>query len=372
MKALKFSKTVKAALAGVAVTGLALTLGACSTGTETTEETAASSAPIPMEADGDITWYTWEGFVAPEIVESFETEYGVTVNFEYFDSEETMLQRLASGAEYDLINGSSAHMQRTLDAGLVQPLNWEEIDTSDLLPYFQEPWYDNGEVRYTAPYGAGPTGFLYKPAVITNNTDSWEAFWSNPQASGRITVLPQQVETIGMSLVNLGYDLNSDDPAEVEEAVDALLEIKPDLAAMSNDTVNDVLQDRADLIQTWTGSAYSAMTQVENPEEWSFTIPQDQTPLGTNLLMVGANAKAPGTAQLMIDWLLRPENSAANTEWSGYYFGTNASAAKMEELTADFPFLSIPDDFWETAKWKVSATGERLDLWTEQWNRFRA
>jgi spermidine/putrescine transport system substrate-binding protein len=367
------SRTRRAVLAGATSLVLLAGIAGCADGrtAETGGDASAEAGTIPLEADGDITWYTWEGFVDPAVVDAFEAEYDVTVTEEYFDSDETMLQKLATGLPYDVVTSNSAYMERALAADLLQPINWDALDKSDLLPYFEAPWYDDDEARYSAPYGYGPTGFLYKKDVVTE-TDSWDAFWNSPEAAGRITVLTQAEETIGMALLSLGYDLNSDDPDEIAEAVDKLLELKPDLAAISSSTSEDALQDRADLMQTWSGSAYYTLTQLENPEEWAFSLPENQSPLGVDLLTVGANAESPGTAMLFLDWMLQPENSAANATYTGYYFGTQASSDAVDVLTEDYPFLRLEDDFYDDAQWKESATGERLQILTEQWNRFKA
>lgn len=351
-------------LAGAAIIGL---LSGCAG----SGPSAAPQTPIAMVADGDITWYTWEGYVDPEVVSSFEAEYGVKVNLDYFDSDEAMVQKLAAGAPYDVITNNSAYLDRTRQAGLIRPLNWDELDTSDLIPYFEAPYYDNGDERYSIPYGVAPTGFLYRKDVVSDPA-SWDALWNSPEADGKITVLPQAEETVGMALLSLGYDLNSSDPDEIKQAVDKLLELKPDLAALSSSTNEDVVQGRALIAQTWTGQAFQTLQELPDPENWGFSLPADQSPVGADVLTIGANAKAPGTAQLLLDWMLKPENAAKNSAFHGYVNGTEAGNEALAAKTADYPFLQIPDSFWDTALWKVSPTGDRLDVLTQQWNRFKA
>lgn len=241
---------------------LAVVLGGCAS----TAPAASTDGPIEMVADGDITWYSWEGYVDPDVLSSFEEEYDVTVSLEYFDSDETMVQKLASGAPYDVITNNSAYIGRTLEADLIRPINWDELDTSGLIPYFESPYYDDGDERYSIPYGVAPTGFLYRKDVVDDPT-TWDALWNSPGAAGKITVLPQAEETIGMALLDLGYDLNSDNPDEIAEAVDKLLELKPNLAALSSNTNEDILQGRALIAQTWTGQAFSTLSALEDADD---------------------------------------------------------------------------------------------------------
>lgn len=354
-----------------ATAAIGLGLAAVLVGCAGTDAGAPSGDPIELVADGDITWYTWEGYVDPDVLAGFEAEYDVKVSMEFFDSDETMVQKLASGAPYDVITNNSAYIDRTREAQLIRPINWDALDKSDLIPYFEAPYYDDEEVRYSIPYGVAPTGFLYRKDVV-DDPSTWDALWNSPKAAGKITVLPQAEETIGMALLDLGYDLNSDNPDEITEAVDKLLELKPDLAALSSNTNEDVLQGRALIAQTWTGQAFSTLSQLEDAENWGFALPENQSPVGADVLTIGTNAKAPGTAMLLLDWMLKPENAAANSAYHGYVNGTKSGNASLAELTADYPFLQIPDEFWETALWKLSATGERLEIVTQQWNRFKA
>ena len=54
---------------------------------------------------GTLTIYTWEGLFPQEILDGFEKETGITVNYQNFDFDETMLAKLeaAEGGDYDLV-----------------------------------------------------------------------------------------------------------------------------------------------------------------------------------------------------------------------------------------------------------------------------
>lgn len=354
-----------------AVASLSLAFLAVGCSTAGSSESISQTDPIVVEPDGDVTWFTWESYVDPEVVSEFEDEYGVEVSLEFFESDDTMIQKLATGLPYDLITNNSAYMHRSIEGGLIRPVELDDLENiGELEEFFETPPYDSGETRYSVPYGLSSTGILVRTDKGIE-IDGWNTLWNAAETvPGHVTVLPQTEETIGMSLIRQGYDLNSEDPAEVQEAVDELIALKPGLLQISSDAEGDVLGGSAWAVHTWPGTAYRIMNQVPDPENWEFIQPEEGVPFGGDVLTIGANADSPGSAMLLMDWLMRPENVERNVAYTGYPNGTVVGDAKYSELVAEFPFLNMGSDVYENADWKESAVGERLGIYTEQWNRF--
>lgn len=336
------------------------------------DSTADVTAPIKAEPDGDITWFTWAEYVDPAVVEGFEKKYGVKVQQTYFDSDDAMIAKLAAGLPYDVITTNSAYMTRAIQGKLLRPYDITALKNYDeLVDYFRNPAYDSGELRYSVPYSGGPTGIVYREDKV-KVTGSWNDLWNNPEAKGHIYVLDQIEETIGLSLLRQGASLHSDNPDEVAAAVDELIKLKPQLGGISTDTQNNVASGNAWIHHAWSTDAYMLMTNSPVADKLNFQTTREGVPFGMDLLSIGAKAKSPGTALLFIDWLLEPENSAANVRYVGQLAGTKTGDATYREVVKDFPSLQLPENFYETAQWKESLTGARQQLWTQQWNRFKA
>jgi spermidine/putrescine transport system substrate-binding protein len=353
-------------LAAVAGIGLA----ACGGSDSATPKAAGPS--VKPEIDGDITWFTWAEYVDPDVLAGFESEYGVKVNQVNFDSDDTMLQKLAAGLEYDLVTTNSAYMFRAIQGGLLLPLDIEALKNGgELLPYFQAPAYDNGEQHYSVPYSGGPTGIIYRTDKFTG-TESWNDLW-DADTAGKVFVLDYVEDTIGASLLRLGHDLNSGDADEVAAATDELVALKPRLGGISNDTRNNVTTGNAWVHQAWSTDAYSVMIDPEYGDKVEFEqTSKDGVPFGMDLLSIGAKSKSPGTAMALIDWLLMPENQEKNVTYIGQLTGTKTGDEVYRNLVKDFPSLQVPEDFYENATWRESLAGDRLQLWTQHWNRFKA
>ncbi|WP_148571927.1 ABC transporter substrate-binding protein [Nocardioides caldifontis] len=355
-------------LAAAATMGLA----ACGDDTKTAAAGKSAKATVKPKPDGDLTWFSWADYVAPEVVEGFEKEYGVKVTFDAFDSDDTMLQKLAAGLPYDLVTTNSAYMYRAIQGGLLLPLEISALKNGgEILPYFEKPAYDNGDQLHSVPYSGGPTGIVYRTDQLTG-TESWDDLWELGE-DGKVFVLDYVEDAIGASLLRLGYDLNSADAAEVEEATNELVALKPRLGGISNDTRNNMSTGNAYIHQAWSTDAYAVMTDGKYADKIAFQqTTEDGVPFGMDLLSIGANAKAPGTAMAMIDWLLRPENQEKNVTYIGQLAGTRTGDEVYRDVVKDIPSLQVPENFYETAQWRDSLEGERLQLWTQSWNRFKA
>ena len=143
--------------------------------------------------------------------------------------------------------------------------------------------------------------------------------------------------------------------------------------ASSNDARANVGNGDAWIHHTWVPDAFYLMSQSRFADRLEFELTTKQgVPFGMDLLSIGANAKAPGTAMLFIDWILSPEMSARNAHFTAQLTGTTAGDAAYREATAKFPTLAVGDDYYQSALWRESATGARKQLWTQQWNRFKA
>ncbi len=358
-------RSVLAGLAGAAA------LAGC--GNNSVSAPQSATPTIEPEVDGDLTWFTWEGYVDPSVVSAFEDKYGVRVKITPYDSNDTMLQKLAAGLPYDLVTNNSAYMPQSVQGGLLMPIALDAMTHGDqVVDYFRKPAYDNGSNLFSIPYSGGPTGILYRTDKMTP-TESWNDLWENEEASGHIFLLDYQPDAIGASLLRNGVDLNSDDPDEVAAAVDRLIELKPRLGGVSNDTRTNVGNGDAWIHHAWVPDAFGLMTDSKYADQLDFELTTEEgVPFGMDLLSIGANAQSPGTAALFMDWILSPKMSAKNVQYTGQLAGTTGGDAAYADVMKDYPALIVPESYYETALWREAATGPRKDLWTQQWNRFKA
>ena len=111
----------------------------------TTVAGVAGEAPAcePGQTDGDLNLCNWSEYIDPRVAHCLEEEAGVAVSETFYDSNETMLAQIQTGAVYDLIVPSDYMVEIMITDGLLLPLQKDAIPNIDnLAEEFQAPPYD--------------------------------------------------------------------------------------------------------------------------------------------------------------------------------------------------------------------------------------
>jgi spermidine/putrescine transport system substrate-binding protein len=363
---------------GIGLAG-ALALAGCGSSSPGTGSTAAASAPpkpkVKPKVDGDVAWLTWAQYIPPVVVSSFEKEYNVKVTQSFMTDDEQYVQKLAAGEPFDLITSNSAYLPQSIGGHILQTFDPGDLKNFDqTIPFYRHPFYDDGQYRYTVPYGYGPTGIMYRSDKVTHITHTWSDLWNNPEAAGHTYILDQVEETIGMSLIRNGNYLNSGSPTQVQNAAQQLINLKPRLGGITTNIQALVGSGQAWLMHAWGTNTFQGIQQSKTPENIKFYLPTDGAPVACDCLSIGANAKAPGSALLLMDWILKPENNAALGKYAGQKTGSYGGNAAFNESIKNYPMFQFNDQevLSNRKNWKIAPTGVRLSLYNQQWARVTA
>lgn len=257
-------------LAVVAV--FSLTLAACGGGAKPVEGEIVTSTgfvcppPEPrMEVTSkELNLFVWTEYFPPELMECFEQVYGITINRDEYSSNEEMYAKLeAGGTNYDLVLPTDYIVTPMIRQGLIQELdkgklpNLVNIDKGYLdLPF------DPGN-KYTIPYLGGIDAIVYNSDTVESPPTSWNDLWK-PEYANRMVFIDDSRVVIGMTLLTLGFDPNSTDPAELEQAKVKVAELIPNVKLFDSDSPKTaIIAGDVDLGIVWTGEAILA--QQENP-----------------------------------------------------------------------------------------------------------
>ena len=195
---------------------LALSLTACGGG---------SSA----EKKGEVNVYNWGEYIDESIFSDFTAQTGITVNYQTYDSNESLYGKLAGGATgYDVIIPSDYMIGQMIEEDMLEPLDFANIPNfDDVDPSLKNPEYDP-ENLYSVPYMTGILGIIYNSTMVdpADDMETWDALW-NEKYSGDILMFNNSRDAIGIALKKLGYSYNTTDPAQITQAVDLLTQQAP-------------------------------------------------------------------------------------------------------------------------------------------------
>lgn len=297
---MKRSKAILSALAGAVVLFAGLT--AC--GKKAGEEPAAAQ---PKEA-GKLNIYIWSAYLPKEVIDKFAAETGIKVNFDTYDSNEALLEKLQSGvADYDLVVPSDYMVRILVAEKLVQPLDHAKLpNLANLDPRFLDKEFDPKN-QYSMPYFFGTTGFGYNKAKL-GPLDSWQALF-DPKHKGRILMLDDMREVFGAALKSMGKSLNEKDPAVLRQAADLLKKQKKLVATYnSGDFANILAAGDVDIAHGYNGQL--AEVVAKEPEKLAYVVPKEGATLWMDNVCIPAKARNLENAYRFLDYIMGAEVNA--------------------------------------------------------------
>ncbi len=293
-----------------------------------------------------LTVFNWGDYIDETVLEDFEKEYDVKVNYTYFATNEEMYVKLKSGGtNYDVIFPSDYMIARLIKEDMLH-----KIDMSKITNYhhigdeFKNLDYDPNN-EYSVPYMWGTLGIVYNTTMVDDPVDSWEILW-NPKYEKQIFMLDSQRDSIAVALKKLGFSLNTRNEAELEAAKQELIKQRPLVLSYVGDEVKDkMVGGEAALAVVWSGDAVAM--KWEN-EDLAYSIPKEGSNLWFDAMAIPKTSQNKEAAELFINFMTDPEIALRNAEYIGYST-PNITAWEMldEEIKYDedaYPALDSLDN----------------------------
>ncbi len=293
-------------------------------------------------AGGRLYVYNWTDYLAPEVVKRFETETGIAVTVDTYDSNETLLAKLKGGsAGYDVVVVTSDFVPIFIEQGLVQKIDGKALPHfSGIEARWRGPAWDPANA-YTVPFHWGVTGYAVNTARVPGSFDSLATLFDPPpEARGKVAMLGAASEVMSMAELALGLAPCQTDSAAMKR-VDALLAAqKPSVEVYNSDGIPERLASGEALIeQAWNGDA--ARARLLNPAI-RFVFPREGVAGWMDNLAVPRDARDPENARLFLDFMLRPDVIALNSNFTHYANAIVGSDAFLGEEMRTAPELKLP------------------------------
>lgn len=357
---------------------LAPVIAACTTGGSTPVATGSAApstgtgpsatpaaTPVPT-AEPELFIYNWTDYLADEVIDSFEAKYKSKVTQSFFSTTDEMYAKLGEdGGGYDLSFPISVDVPDMVERGVIRKLDKTLLtNIGNLGKEWANPGYDPGN-EYTIPYMWWTTGVGYDLARIPEELTSSTALW-DPRWSQHILMLEDWQEVFGLALIQLGYSANTDNTAELDQALARLVAQKPLVRDYSTDTITSMTSGDMWIGHIWGADRFAIAETVPN---FTYYIPEEGGVKGSDTVATFSGSPHPIAAQLFINHLLDAENSAANTNLI-YYMGPNAAAKEFidPEILADptiNPEQEIVDKLEELLNLSQDVRDEYLSRWQE-------
>jgi spermidine/putrescine transport system substrate-binding protein len=283
-----------------------------------------------MEPETNTTFkiFNWIDYLWTKKLRQFGEQYNVEVEYTTFYNSETAVERIRSGElDVDVYFPTYDYLPRLVAAKLMQPLNHDYIpNIKNLWPSIQSPFYDRGS-KYSVPYTIYTTGIEYlSPEVAKPPADydnPYDIFW-DPANAGKVGLYDEYREVFSMTLLRNGVeDINTTDPAAIEQAKQDIIEIfeKTDARLTINGAYARLPTGAFHVHQSWSGDTVAAQYYTANgykASDLGFWFPGSGGVIGNDMMAIPKTAKNPVLAHLFLNYMLDDAVALANFGWVGY------------------------------------------------------
>lgn len=247
----------------------------------------------------------WTSYIPDEIIEEFEEESGIRVNYSTYSSNEELLAKLTSSQEgtYDVAFPSDYMVDLLISKDMLEPINRERLPNSvNIREQFLGQPYDK-ENKYSLPFLLATTVFLYDSSIV-DNISSYKDL-QKPELKNNLVLLDDQRIVIGAMLNATGHEMNDTRADHLEESLEFFNKIKPNIKAFDSDSPKTFfITKEVDAGLVWNAEATLAM--AENPDLRS-AYPEEGFALSMDNYVVLKGSKNLDSAHEFIDFLLRDD-----------------------------------------------------------------
>jgi putrescine transport system substrate-binding protein len=374
--------TIRAGLVGLAAT---IALAGCGK----KEEAPAAAAQAPAAAPAEekvVNVYNWSDYIDPKMLEAFTKETGIKVNYDVFDNNEVLQTKLLAGnTGYDVVVPSASFLEIQIKAGVFRKLdrsklpNWKYLDPN-ILQRLER--HDPGN-QYAVNHMWGTDGIGYNVKKVQAidpkaPVDSWTLIldpkWAAKFKDCGISVLDAPDEVVGVVLAYLGKDPNSENPDDLKLAEDLLMKIRPYIRMIhSSQYIDSLANGELCVVLGWSGDILMAKQRAIDAGqgvEISLSVPKDGTIIWFDNYAIPADAPHPDNAHAFINYMMRPEVAAANSNLVHYANGNAASVALLDPSVRDDPGVYPPAETMAKLFPNLARSPDFTRLLNRTWTRF--
>jgi putrescine transport system substrate-binding protein len=342
------------------------------------------AGPVLGDEEKIVNVYNWSDYIDESVLADFESETGIHVVYDVFDSNDMLETKLlAGGTGYDVVVPTGSFLARQIQAGV-----FRELDRSK-LPNLSNMWdvvsqrvakYDPDNA-HSINYMWGTTGIGYNQGMIQERmanapVTSWDMVF-DPEVLGRfaecgVHMLDASDEMIPAALNYLGEDPASQDVAVIRKAESVLLAIRPYIQKFhSSEYINALANGDICLAVGWSGDVLQAADralEADNGVEVHYVIPDEGALMWFDQMAIPVDAPHPDNAHAFLDFMMRPEVAAKASNYVYYANGNKASQALLnEDVIGDpaiYPSEEVIAKLFTISPYTARTQREVTRLWT--------
>ena len=318
----------------------------------------------------------WGEYVANDSVnfldvnEDFEKLTGIKVNYTLFASNEELYTKLKSGgASYDLIVPSDYMIGKMIGEGMLLKLDFDNIPNYRHIDEKYKNTNFDPKNEYSVPMYWGVVGIIYNTTMVDEeDLTGWNILWNEKYADNML-MFSNSRDAFAISLLDLGYEFNTTNEAEIEEAAGHLRAQKPIVQAYVMDEIYDKMEGGEAAVAPYYNG--DAVLMMDVNEDLDFFLP-DNTSIFIDSFCIPSGAKNKEAAEMYINYMCESTVAAANSYYVGYSTPHMGAMELLDEELVENEIAYPDEEFIGSLEALLTLPAETTSLTAALWTDIMA
>ena len=322
---------------------------------------------------------SWGEYIDESLIEQFAAQTGITVNYQTVSDNETLYSQLKTGgADFDVVVPSDYMVARLIAEDMLAEIDYSNVPNFDLIDQrFKNLSYDPVN-KYTVPYTWGTVGIIYNTTMVDEPITSWSAMF-DPKYAGEVVMIRNSRDALAAGLLYLGYDVNTTDTAQIQEAYQLLADAKAQgvYQGFYMDEIFQKMEGGNAAITMYYAGDYLSM--LENNPDLAFVVPEEGSNWFVDAMCILKDARNKTEAEEWINFIASTDCNLANMDYI-WYASPNAEALEQypdyyletyeEELDPGiYEIMAAPEETLERCTLYRNLPAEILKLYNDLWTK---
>jgi len=315
-----------------------------------------------------INVYNWGEYIDQSVLDDFEAETGIKVNYTTYASNEEMYSKIVSGAaSYDVIIPSEYMISKMISEDLLHELNFDNIPNYKYIGEEYRGLSYDPEEKYSVPYTWGTVVIVYNTKYVDEEDvadESINLLW-NEKYAGNILMFDNPRDAFALAHIKLGHSMNTTNPEDWYEAAEELKKQKPIVQAYVMDQIFDkMLNEEAYIAAYYAGDA---MTMMDENENLAAYVPREGANMFFDSMCVLKSSRNKEAAEKFINFMCETEIAVRNAEEVWYAIPHTAAYEALDPEQREDPLVYPPKEVLDKCEVFINLNKETLVLQSELW-----
>ena len=331
--------------------------------------------PAGAMAQEVVNVFNWEDYIDESVLELFEQETGIHVNYMCFTQNEDMIVQVeANPGAFDLVFPSEYMVERLMNKGLLAEINYDNIPNFQYIAdNLKNPSYDANNA-HSVPYMWGTLGILYNTELVDDPVESWGILFEEQYQEkyrNSVFMMDSLRDGLGLALRYLGYSMNSNNFVELNAAKDLLIAQKQSgvVKAYQMDEIKDkMVAGEGALAVMYSGDAQYS---IDLNDKLAYAVPREGSNIWVDCMVIPQSAKNKENAEKLIDFLCRPDIAQMNCEYIWYSSPNTAAIELMGEEYTENSVMNPSEETVANCEYYHDLDASAQVIWNALWQEVK-